>query len=166
MLLLSPGMERERTWLSDRLWSSRGRAQGQASLRQELCNLRKALKAHPGCLEVTRQRVRIRPGGIVPGPAIPGEELLAGLDIPDAEGFEDWLRQERSRATAAPVGPVTEAAPAPRRGALPEPSAGALTLRLCPMRPAARRMTPRARSCVRCCWRRWPRSSRSKGASE
>ena len=114
MLALSGGGDRTRSWLQDRLWGSRAGEQAQASLRRELANLRNMLDADDGALidsdrlriaiDLTRIAVDARQMEL---PEHAGE-LLEGLDIQGEEGFEDWLREERSRLcdlATAPVAP-------------------------------------------------------------
>lgn len=113
MLATSPSHERTRAWLQDRLWGTRGAAQGQASLRRELSSLRKLIN-RPGqeLLCADHLRIWLDPalyscdlgGG-------QGSDLLEGLDLPGEEGFEDWLRRERRQQGPSAPPPVA-AAPA------------------------------------------------------
>ena len=110
LLALARGGQRSRAWLQDRLWGLSGGEQASTSLRRELADLRRILNApgQPALLEADRHDVRLiltlveldvlqletdLPGrnGLTPG------ELLEGLDLPGEEGFEDWLREQRSR---------------------------------------------------------------------
>ncbi|WP_313670392.1 hypothetical protein [Sandarakinorhabdus sp.] len=113
LVALSPGGERSRKWLQTMLWGSREEAQAQSSLRRELTNLSQLLDRHGagGLLFRNHQRVglainRLRIdvdalGTRLPGPQSPTPgDLLEGLDLPDCEEFEDWLRDERSRLAA------------------------------------------------------------------
>lgn len=93
------------------LWSARGQKQAQDSLRRELSNLRKQLRVagaehilipelrrvtlalqhvEVDMLELARGRMPTR--GPVTG------EFMEGIDLPDADEFEDWLREQRDRA--------------------------------------------------------------------
>jgi DNA-binding SARP family transcriptional activator len=102
MLALAPDGKRARSWLQDKLWSSRAPEQGAASLRQSLHELRLALgddrdlivadKFHV-LLDQTRCIIDLEADGA--HPAGPDAELLEGLDISDDE-FEDWLREQRA----------------------------------------------------------------------
>lgn len=110
MLVVAKDGERSRAWLQDRLWGSRQRAQAQSSLRRELSNLRKHLNSgntpvlvcqhNRVKLDLARLRVDIltfgdkdafpSPGSVVSG------EFLEGFDIAGENGFEEWLREQRS----------------------------------------------------------------------
>lgn len=110
--LLATGRDGERTrqFLQDKLWGSREAAQAQTSLRRELSNLRKLLAQEAEPLLLTEgARVRLNLQHIafdipVPGAANENErpeprgvaEFLEGLDLPGEEGFEDWLREQRT----------------------------------------------------------------------
>jgi TolB-like protein len=107
MLAMAEEGERTRSWLQDKLWGTRRRAEGLGSLRRELSNLRKLLNPQSGQLLVfERDRVRIRldlidvdarRSGADHSPATPRGEFLEGLDVPGEEGFEEWLREQRIR---------------------------------------------------------------------
>ncbi|MCB1397191.1 MAG: hypothetical protein KDJ98_14770 [Rhodobacteraceae bacterium] len=92
-LATAPGMRAERGRLADLLWSDRAEAQARASLRQELSLLRRTLP--DGVLGADRQSVWLNPGQVRLDAR--GGIFLDGFDLP-SEGFEDWLRQERSSA--------------------------------------------------------------------
>ena len=110
--LLATGRDGERTrqFLQDKLWGSRESTQAQTSLRRELSNLRKLLAEERDPLLITEgARVRLNLPRIdfdipVPGAANENErppprgvsEFLEGLDVPGGEGFEDWLREQRT----------------------------------------------------------------------
>src|SRR5260370_34594898 len=98
MLALSPENKRSRVWVQDRLWGSRGREQGAASLRQSLAEIRKALGDERACLLADNYILSLDPNLFetdIDREALLGREqdseLLEGLDIAE-EGFEDWLR--------------------------------------------------------------------------
>lgn len=130
--LLATGRDGERTrqFLQDKLWGSREATQAQTSLRRELSNLRKLLASEDEPLLLTEgARVRLNLARIafdipVPGAANENErpeprgvtEFLEGLDLPGEEGFEDWLREQRTliqaQAAAWEAGGVGESAPA------------------------------------------------------
>ena len=113
LLALSPGGERNRTWLQTMLWGSRAPSQAQSSLRRELSNLVRLLDGHAMGELVFRNHQRVglamkrlridvdALGTRAQDPRAPrAGELLEGLDLPDCEAFEDWLRDERSRLAA------------------------------------------------------------------
>ena len=100
MLALADDGERTRGWLQEKLWGQRDRPQAQGSLRRELTLLREHLNiAERPALICERQWVRLdlaqfdidaltrRGAG----------EFLEGFDLAGEEGFEDWLREQRSR---------------------------------------------------------------------
>ena len=99
-LACQPGMRAERGLMADLLWSDRSEDQARASLRQELAVLRKALPE--GTLGANRQHVWLD----APRIAVERDSggFLLGFDL-NSEGFEDWLRDQRSRADAAPAAP-------------------------------------------------------------
>lgn len=128
LLATAPSGERSRGWLEERLWGSRAPQQAKGSLRRELANLRQALRAH-GAAPITADRERIaldlrrfsvdvreweRSGQ--PPAGLAQAQFLEGLDLPGEEGFEEWLRGQRTRFEA-PVAPVRSpsADPLPRR---------------------------------------------------
>ena len=102
MLATSRSGERSRRWLQERLWGSRERANSQASLRRELCNLRPLVNVadqpllivrHDAvAIDLTMIRIDIHDEELV---ATSRDEFLEGMDIAWEEGFEDWLRDER-----------------------------------------------------------------------
>jgi TolB-like protein len=110
MVATGNGMTRTRSWLQDRLWGSRAQPQAQASLRRELSNLRKRLD--DTVLQSNHERVWLDPAAFELVIAGKGE-FLEGLDIAGEEGFEDWLRGERTtrRASFAAGAVPTAAAP-------------------------------------------------------
>ncbi len=116
MLAMSPGGGRSRGWLQERLWGGRERLQAQNSLRREIVQLRKALAdAGLAILDSDGDRVALNLAAVdvdamagIPGP---GAEFLEGLDIPGAEGFEDWLRDQRQYFASQPQPAALPAAP-------------------------------------------------------
>jgi tetratricopeptide (TPR) repeat protein len=103
LLALSPGNQRTRLWMQERLWGTRGREQGAASIRQCLADIRKVLGQDRDCLRadrttvsLDRRRVQIDLEETANAPADEMEdvELLEGLDIP-YEDFSDWLKEQR-----------------------------------------------------------------------
>lgn len=119
MLAMARDGERTRPWLQDMLWGSRGHEQGSASLRRELSSLRgklnrggrePLLRSEHGRVALALDRIDVdaRTGRVG---AEGGGEFLEGLDLTDAEAFEQWLREERlTLAAEAQAGP----APLPR----------------------------------------------------
>lgn len=97
LLLTSPNGRRARVWLQDKLWSDRGRVQGNASLRQALFQIRRAFGSQKDILTADRldvalefDRIRLCEDGT--------GEFAEGLDVRDQE-FEQWLVTERTRRT-------------------------------------------------------------------
>ncbi|MEW4448959.1 hypothetical protein [Qipengyuania sp. JC766] len=94
--------ERSRVWLQHVFWGSRAQKQAQSSLRRELSNLRKILAQHDIDLIRTDQRLvslnresfQTDLNGSNP---FHGCEFCEGIDLAGEEGFEDWLREMRSR---------------------------------------------------------------------
>jgi TolB-like protein/Flp pilus assembly protein TadD len=104
MLAVSGGGERTRTWLQDKLWGSSPQEQAQASMRTLMSGLRTTLsRAGLALLQSDHARIWLDLAHVsvdARSTEILGEragEFLEGLDIPGEEGFEDWLRDERSR---------------------------------------------------------------------
>ena len=93
------GMRAERGLLADLLWSDRGEDQARASLRQEMSLLRRALP--DGVLNANRQHVWLDASLVECGLPLQGEGFMTGFDL-GSEGFEDWLREARSRSEALP----------------------------------------------------------------
>jgi TolB-like protein len=109
MLAMGKEGERTREWLQEKLWGSRQQTQAQSSLRRELSNLRKLLNTGLTPLLICAHgRVRLdlehldvdalTPNGTGrPAAQAPTDgEFLEGIDIPNEEGFEEWLREQRS----------------------------------------------------------------------
>jgi TolB-like protein/tetratricopeptide (TPR) repeat protein len=92
---------RARSWLQDMLWGSRAPEQASASLRRELSALRRLLNAGPdpllicehGRVVLALDHIEVDAGSPRPGRC---GEFLEGLDLADAEEFEQWLREQRS----------------------------------------------------------------------
>jgi tetratricopeptide (TPR) repeat protein len=100
MLALSPEGKRPRTWLQDKLWSTRAPEQGAASLRQSIHEARAALGEDRDLLVADKFALMLdRTRCIVDldddTAARPGTDLLEGLDLGDDE-FEGWLREQRA----------------------------------------------------------------------
>ena len=119
MLATASSGERTRTWLQDRLWGTRDRAQAQASLRRELSNLRSLLSSAGGDLLIAeRETVRLDLARIEVDTRSRDDvvrirsEFLEGVDLAREEGFEDWLRDERQ--TLSGQREAAHAAEAPR----------------------------------------------------
>lgn len=109
MLAMAPNGVRTRSWLQSRLWGSRAMAQAQSSLRRELANLAALLEDYDGSTLLHRgvQRIELDLDQIdldVLQLAVNGSrsdlrksgEFLEGLDLPDCDEFEDWLREQRA----------------------------------------------------------------------
>ena len=111
-------LRRGRVWLIDKLWSDRAQPQGQASLRQALVEIRKALGPWAGAFITDRRAVALDPDMVTvdAGPTAEpgGGTFLEGIDIRDQE-FEDWLRQMR----ASVEDPATQAGQGGRLMGLP-----------------------------------------------
>jgi TolB-like protein len=118
MLAMSGSGERTRSWLQGQLWGSRAANQAQASLRNELSTLRALLNLGDRMLlSSDKNAVRLDLSLInvdarrSEGTANRQGEFLEGIDILGEEGFEDWLREERTRfQTRTTVGAVAIAA--------------------------------------------------------
>lgn len=110
-LALGPDGVRARRRIEAMFWGGRARKQAQDSLRRELSNLRKRLRAagadhiltselrrvtlalehvEVDMIELARRRLPSQ-GGV-------GGEFLEGIDLADADEFEEWLREQRVRA--------------------------------------------------------------------
>ncbi|EBA07744.1 hypothetical protein [Sagittula stellata] len=119
MLALSPGMNRTRRWLEDKLWSTFGPEQASANLRQALSKLRSALGDEAVRLGSDRSAVWLEAAGVrvdLLEEVVPGDErteLLEGMDVRDPE-FEDWLRQERAQLQTM----ISRATPSDSKGVL------------------------------------------------
>jgi TolB-like protein len=127
MLAMSEHGERSRSWLQDKLWGTRGPAQGRASLRTELLGLRRLLNASETELLICgRDRIALNlkqvtvdarrmlddAGVDEAAPFLADSEFLEGLDIPGEDGFEDWLRNQRRVLTERTEQPTSQALPA------------------------------------------------------
>lgn len=106
MLACEPSGRRSRHWLQYKLWSERGHAQGAASLRQALTQIRRALGPTSNILKSTREFVELDMSRVVVDtgdldgllsdtPRNATREFLEGLEIADPE-FDEWVRLERS----------------------------------------------------------------------
>jgi len=102
MLAISPGKRRERKWLQTQIWPDRPSEQRMASLRQCLADIRRALGTHRSCLCSDKSTVALDTNLVAVDIDAPENSqetrsrLLEGMDIPYAQGFEDWLRVQRS----------------------------------------------------------------------
>lgn len=113
LVVAAPGGVRSRRKLESLLWGSRGQKQAQDSLRRELSTLRKTLARHDAddllVTETKRvgfaiERIDVDIFRLGIGPRDPRDslsaEFLEGIDLPDCDEFEDWLREERERVSA------------------------------------------------------------------
>ncbi|MBX9813086.1 MAG: hypothetical protein K2X76_00110 [Sphingomonas sp.] len=103
MLATATNGERTRCWLQDCLWGSRNKVQGQSSLRRELSNLRATLNVESETiLETFSDVVALRVEHIAIDRRSPHlvrstrGDFLEGFDGIAEDGFEEWLRGERS----------------------------------------------------------------------
>lgn len=103
MLALAPEGKRSRSWLQDKLWSTRAPEQGAASLRQSIHEARMALGDDRDCIVadkfilcLDRTKCSVDLDSDVSGAPGPEAELLEGFDVGDDE-FEGWLREQRAR---------------------------------------------------------------------
>ena len=107
-----------RAKLQDKLWSDRGPKQGNASLRQTLSEVRRALGRHRGALITGPGWVGLDPNlvrvDLDPDPTCLPEnvEFAEDLDICDPE-FDDWIRLQRQHH-AARLSASRGAGPRPR----------------------------------------------------
>ena len=103
MLATGPQARRSRRWLQDRLWSDRDEAQGAASLRQALYEIRQSfgnqqcvLDADAYVVSLNTSRFLIDVDAHAASQGFAGEppDFLEGMDIRD-DAFEEWLREQR-----------------------------------------------------------------------
>lgn len=124
LLALSPSHRQSRKWLQDHLWSDRGEAQGAASLRQALVQLRATFSSTPEVVISDRTNIELNPEYITFDhldtlqAATGNLELLQGMDVRDPV-FDEWLRLERQAfadetAQTSPASLRTATPPAPR----------------------------------------------------
>jgi tetratricopeptide (TPR) repeat protein len=118
ILLLTPEMSRPRRWIESTLWSTRDAEQANASLRQALTEIRRALGPHRDLIDADRRNIWLSVAAfavdvLVPGAQPgPGRCLLEGLDPKDA-AYDRWLAE-----TAVALGwPVAGRAQSVRLGA-------------------------------------------------
>ena len=110
LLAMAPNGERSRAWLRTMLWETRGEAQAMASLRRELSSLGQLFDAHGAGALLVRGRDSIRldldrltvdaldvAAHFDADHRSARPDFLEGIDLPDGEAFEDWLRACRSR---------------------------------------------------------------------
>lgn len=93
LLATSPRFERGRTWLQDKLWSTREQPQAAASLRQALSEIRRSFGENADLISADRGAVTLNPERLRVSEAADGE-FLEGLDVRDPE-FETWLTSQR-----------------------------------------------------------------------
>lgn len=109
LLAMAPNGVRTRNWLQTQLWGSRGHVQAQSSLRRELANLAGLFAAHDAATLLRRdpQRVQLNLDLIqidIHALAVTVDrrdvrnkgQFLEGLDLPDCNEFEEWLREQRA----------------------------------------------------------------------
>lgn len=108
LLATAPEGRHARAWMQSMLWGSRGQAQAQGSFRRELSNLAKTLEGAGASDMLLRDGVRIALAldhldidvlsmavGLRPLEARVQGEFLEGIDLPDCDEFEEWLRDRR-----------------------------------------------------------------------
>jgi DNA-binding SARP family transcriptional activator/peptidoglycan hydrolase-like protein with peptidoglycan-binding domain len=125
-LALNPGKAAARSKLAGLLWGDRSDTQANASLRQTLTVLRKALvPVQDQVLHADRESISIdsaavgldavlfqdliasgTPSDLEKAVSLYRGELLDGLDLPDP-GFQDWLEEERRRFRDLMAGALT-----------------------------------------------------------
>ncbi len=121
-------LERSRPALQDKLWSDRGPAQGAASLRQTLTEIRQAFgDRYRDCLVTDMRGIGLAQGGVSVdidtadlselARMVELPQLLEDIDVADEE-FEDWLRQQRTAFEQRMMALRTAATARP---AIPEP---------------------------------------------
>ena len=102
--LLATGVNgtRTRSWLQSQLWGNVAAPQAAASLRTALTVLRQILGSDaPSLLIAFRDRLTLNLAQVsIVGTPRDGE-FLEGLDVKYEEGFDDWLRQQRSEVEAS-----------------------------------------------------------------
>jgi len=134
MLALAEGGERTRGWLQEKLWGQRDRPQAQGSLRRELTHLRDHLNTGPKPLLICeRQTVRldlsqIDIDALLPKHGVATGDFLEGFDIAGEEGFEDWLREQRSLLVRPPARSGVGSGAGPTLAAVPMPDVEAAPL--------------------------------------
>ena len=127
MLALAEGGERTRGWLQEKLWGQRDRPQAQGSLRRELTHLRDHLNTGPHPLLICeRQTVRLDLSlvdidALLPKHGVATGDFLEGFDIAGEEGFEDWLREQRSLLVRPTGGSGARSGAGPTLAAMPMP---------------------------------------------
>jgi TolB-like protein len=109
MLAMARDGERTRGWLQDKLWGTRQQPEARGSLRRELSNLRRLLNRDTELLVCRRDRVRLSlelidiDARLAPDTSL-SSEFLEGLDVAGEDGFETWLREQRSALLAEAKG--------------------------------------------------------------
>ena len=143
MLALTPGHRHDRTWLTEHLWSDRGRAQAAGSLRQALAEIRTLWGPEAAILLGDRKPwVGLDPASVEVDRSGAGA-LLEGMGVHDPR-FQDWLDRQReadgvgaqprraaATATAA-ARPDPSREPAPAPVSVPDPAR--ITIRCAPAR--------------------------------
>ncbi len=136
---LSPGQARSRRSLQALFWGDSDAGRAAASLRNTLYLLRQDLAAlGPDILQGDRMAVRLQQDRLVCEGWQPGPAFLEGLDLGlrGCEGFEEWLRLNRSDPQADPV--PAAARPAEPAGAAASPTRLPRLALLCPRLPDGR----------------------------
>ena len=128
LLLDAPEFTRARVALQDLLWSDRGQAQGAASLRQTLSEVRNAFGPARDVLKSDRRTVSLAIDRVASDLTDPAERAVAvaegrifleDLDIRDPE-FENWLRDRRQFAETPPRAPRVDHRTGSKPDAVPQ----------------------------------------------
>ena len=109
LLATAPDGRHTRNWMQGMLWGSRAQIQAQGSFRRELSNLAKVLENSGAGGLLVRDHARVAltldtvdidvlslAVGLRQQHASIHGEFLEGIDLPDCEEFETWLRDRRS----------------------------------------------------------------------
>ena len=103
VLAATPGHRHSRSWLQSLLWEDRQHTQAMSSLRSALADIRRHLGAEAGALITDHNDVALDHSRINVKKAEAGSKrvFLEGLDIRNANEFEDWVREKRQQTTPA-----------------------------------------------------------------
>ena len=117
ILAATPGNCQSRSWLQSLLWQDRQQAQAMSSLRSALADIRRHLGGYSIALRADHHEVSLDPSMIQvaqgDNTAIGSQSFLQGFDVPNAKGFEDWVRSQRNPVVST-VEPVVSALEEPK----------------------------------------------------
>lgn len=117
LLAFAKNNERRRSWLQDKLWSSKSESRSAQSLRQALSEIRKALGPFAHLLEADRRRVALSGVSVRPAPSdAQAMDFMSTVQIDDPE-FHNWILVEANNHHAPAPDDTTQQA------AYPEPMA-------------------------------------------